>query len=68
MADVLTAIVERKRGEVADRLRGRSFDVRPSTRGLRAAMPDSAIASTPAGMSGASRSVTERSVASVFKS
>ena len=38
MADVLAGIVERKRGEVADRLRGRSFDVRPSTRSLREAL------------------------------
>src|SRR5690349_14312724 len=38
MADVLAGIVERKRSEVADRLRGRSFDVRPSTRSLRDAL------------------------------
>ena len=38
MADVLAAIVERKRKEVADRLRGRSFDIRPSTRSLRDAL------------------------------
>jgi indole-3-glycerol phosphate synthase/phosphoribosylanthranilate isomerase len=38
MADVLAAIVERKRSEVADRLRGRSFDVRPSTSSLRDAL------------------------------
>jgi indole-3-glycerol phosphate synthase/phosphoribosylanthranilate isomerase len=34
MADVLAEIVERKRGEVADRLRDRTFDVGPSTRSL----------------------------------
>jgi len=38
MADVLAGIVERKRSEVADRLRGRSFDVRHSTRSLREAL------------------------------
>jgi len=38
MADVLAGIVERKRTEVADRLRGRSFDVRPSSRSLRDAL------------------------------
>ncbi|MCL6683563.1 bifunctional indole-3-glycerol-phosphate synthase TrpC/phosphoribosylanthranilate isomerase TrpF [Sphingomonas alba] len=34
MTDVLAGIVARKRSEVADRLRGRSFEVRPSTRSL----------------------------------
>jgi len=38
MADVLAGIVERKRSEVAGRLRGRSFDVRLSTRSLRDAL------------------------------
>ena len=38
MADVLAAIVERKRREVGTRLRGRSFDVRPTGRSLHAAL------------------------------
>jgi indole-3-glycerol phosphate synthase/phosphoribosylanthranilate isomerase len=38
MTDVLAGIVERKRQEVAERLRGRSFDVRPTSRSLRAAL------------------------------
>lgn len=38
MADVLAGIVERKRSEVATRLRGRSFDARPSNRSLRDAL------------------------------
>ena len=38
MADVLAAIVERKRREVAERLRGRSFDAEPSRRSLHAAL------------------------------
>ena len=38
MADVLTAIVERKRSEVAERVRGRSFAAEPSRRSLRAAL------------------------------
>ena len=38
MADVLAAIVERKRVEVAGRLHGRSFDPEPSRRSLRAAL------------------------------
>lgn len=38
MADVLAGIVERKRSEVAERLRGRSFDPGPSTRSLHSAL------------------------------
>ena len=38
MANVLAAIVERKRVEVADRLTGPSFDPAPSRRSLRAAL------------------------------
>jgi indole-3-glycerol phosphate synthase/phosphoribosylanthranilate isomerase len=38
MTDVLARIVERKRREVADRVRGRTFDARPTTRSLRAAL------------------------------
>jgi indole-3-glycerol phosphate synthase / phosphoribosylanthranilate isomerase len=38
MADVLAGIVERKRREVAARLRGRSFDARPTERSLRTAL------------------------------
>lgn len=38
MADVLAAIIERKRREVDCRLRGRSFDVRPTARSLRSAL------------------------------
>ena len=38
MADVLAGIVERKRREVADRLRGAGFNPEPSRRSLRAAL------------------------------
>src|SRR5688572_21039098 len=38
MADVLAAIVERKRREVGSRLCGRSFDVQPTRRSLHAAL------------------------------
>lgn len=38
MADVLAGIVERKRSEVASRLRGRSFDARPTRRSLAEAL------------------------------
>jgi indole-3-glycerol phosphate synthase/phosphoribosylanthranilate isomerase len=38
MADVLAGIVERKRREVASRLRGRSFDARPTRRSLYEAL------------------------------
>jgi indole-3-glycerol phosphate synthase/phosphoribosylanthranilate isomerase len=38
MADVLAGIIERKRREVAARLRGRSFDARPTRRSLAEAL------------------------------
>ena len=38
MADVLAAIVERKRREVGCRLRGRSFDAQPAVRSLRSTL------------------------------